>query len=757
MRLSGLHHHPPLQGDRWPDNTGRQYSEGDPARRRIAFLRVGDAMVLRTDTIPGLPQPAPPTTGVWGAPRRRQAERLNSNPAGPLADLLAANKAPPPQRTYEQRLRAYQRTYDNPAPGTPLIPGTAWPDLVNAGLTYKQSLAALTQRVGRWTASVDYTLSDGRPRRFYRQYPAGDLKTFPHPPHPNPEHHDHRRTLRGLQPRFWQNPGAGAFAPIVLVEGEQDAAALVAARVPYRIASSWATSSANTIDLTPLLGQDVLILPDFDGPGYAAADTLQARLFAAGTKARIVKGHPAAAIASGLPRDGGDGKNPFHGIGAADLLPEALHKMLAPPAPAPIPVKDVDRPIRPQEMLCLAPGRSGMKQNTAKGDLIWTPFDCRTCSACVSWQQHQDRLRYGHGLPNTDQTIIKADFPTRAAAVAFRSHHRQRIKDRRAYWEQHSELPSVGVLNYDGVYHLAVIYPSPIPDAEKRIARKSAFKYGAKAEIVDQRLPSQDFAAMLPAYRRWYGEDDQPAADAVTFSKDWPARWRIPDPLYDGNDGYIEKPVLPRPEPDIPDYVQAWRTNPTDETRCEIAQEWLTDTRPVPHDLATEWFRAVSDKESTAALKAIIRRIRAATGYAGHSGMLKRAVTHNSPRDRLVREWLFSIQHGRCLTCQQRERAPAAFHCLTCDPTAIDRPAPGALESVAPVPEAPTPLPDDTDSYEGVVDHDYNFVVPPSGYAVGDQAPQDFLIYKVQPLTMRKATLLPRRKGRLAQAPPVAN
>ena len=247
-----------------------------------------------------------------------------------------------------------------------------------------------------------------------------------------------------------------------------------------------------------------------------------------------------------------------------------------------------------------------------------------------------------------------------------------RIKDRRRYWEQSSDLPDVHLLDCagPGQYTSRIIYANAIDESEKRIVAKQAAKYGAAGPPTssDRQISKQEFAKLLPSYRRWYGEDDEPAADAIVFSNDWPARWRIPEAMFDGDNGHIDKPDVPEPEPTLPSYVRWRRRNPDAQTLIDIAQEWLSDL-PSPTTAGRELAEAVHAGQPT---RSIIRAIRKETGYAGNSKMLTHAITGKHPRDAVVRIWLFGIQpNTACLVCGHRERPPAALACLICDPTPL--------------------------------------------------------------------------------------
>ena len=93
------------------------------------------------------------------ARHKRRAQRT-------ARELAIARSKPPPSMP---ELPAHI-SKDRPPPGCELIPGTGWPLLIDASLSYRQQLAGIP---GEWTAWTDYKLDDGRTMTVFKSFPDG--------------------------------------------------------------------------------------------------------------------------------------------------------------------------------------------------------------------------------------------------------------------------------------------------------------------------------------------------------------------------------------------------------------------------------------------------------------------------------------------------------------------------------------------------------------------------------------------------------
>ena len=187
---------------------------------------------------------------------RKDAERAVRDALG---DYSSYEQRPhfaytPKEETLRPRRPFVEPSYHAPD-GYELIPGTGWPLLQGDG-TYSERLNGIRDV---WTAWCPYVLADGRPRKILRQFPpqpGGSKSKWDG---------DLRRVIRGLTPTLWKNPPPGA--PLVIVEGEKAAAALVSSGAPVGVASVSSTSGLKNANYRPIVeGWHVIIWPDADDP-----------------------------------------------------------------------------------------------------------------------------------------------------------------------------------------------------------------------------------------------------------------------------------------------------------------------------------------------------------------------------------------------------------------------------------------------------------------------------------------------------------
>lgn len=139
-----------------------------------------------------------------------------------------------------------------------------------------QAKAPPTDDLGPVTAKWDYHDEDGRLIAcVYRYDPPGGKQFRPWDVL--------NRKVKAPEPRpLYNRPGIKAADPVVLVEGEKAAQALIDAGIPATTAMNGAKAPVEKTDWSPLMSKRVLIWPDKDGPGWQYAMAAGQAVLAAG-------------------------------------------------------------------------------------------------------------------------------------------------------------------------------------------------------------------------------------------------------------------------------------------------------------------------------------------------------------------------------------------------------------------------------------------------------------------------------------------
>ena len=433
--------------------------------------------------------------------------------------------------------------YHAPA-GYELIPDTGWPLLQGDG-TYSDRLDDI-QDV--WTAWCSYELADGRSRKILRQFP---------PQRGVPKckwDGDVGRPLRGLTPFLWKNPPAGA--PLVIVEGEKAAAALVSSDAAVGVASVSSTSGFKNANYRPVVeGQHVIIWPDADDPVLRQGNLIREGLDAAKAAVPLIQMAGALSVSlvdielvrSMVPdvskRDGAD---------AADLASAAIREVLTkipdfgPNQRANIEEGPADRPEirvfmgvsfdhtlidsegrepeppRPPSFWCLNPTwlRTAM---ASTGDEVEQYLKCGVCAKCIYWYKVLKTRRYSRGVDDeTEQTVASLRLPTLTDAIRFRK-----------LLNNMDDAPRVSLVQPDGTaggWKVTVVFA----DLSEKRARAFAKRHGATVERGP--VTPDDFIAMLPEKKRF--DEDGVTCAAAAFAGGWRAPgYRRGKPRYLTNQG----------------------------------------------------------------------------------------------------------------------------------------------------------------------------------------------------------------------------
>lgn len=566
----------------------------------------------------------------------------------------AAYTPPPPVElpAQPQPRRAFRRPA-YPAPQTaPLISGTGWPLLVGA-TPYSRQVQSIP---GRWTAWTPYTLPDGGRRDKLRRYPAGDGAKARWDG-------DTGRPVAGLTPYVWQDVTG---APLIIVEGEQAAAAVVSSGAQYGVASvdgagAWLTANFSAV----VAGRRVVVWADADAVGGYTAGRAVGRILESG--ARAVHWVPTAAVQDAARRAAGGGRwdaldaaldapqqdgnarratllalftaaaLDAKGADAADVPPAMVDPLIRAALVAGMPQPDdaqpdddtrgVILPAIPADMRCQDIGRAILTRWTPDTDRITTPLPCGVCDRCLRWHNRKHRLRYEPCAALFGaQTILKVHMESVQAAAQFR-----RAQGRRAGDARLTIFSPVAIADGGGIA-VTIIYAAPLTPAAARCTELALARAGLDCTLETRRLTGLEVESLLPDRKTLRDVDDDGIAGrryhAVSFSDDWgyPVLERVDD--YAGGDGVIVE--VPDGEPRLTQEVVppavASRRATLDPEACATlyAGEWLSQmTAAIPRAAWDALVAVALDPQGDT--RPEVERIRQATDYAGPSRLLVQA------------------------------------------------------------------------------------------------------------------------------------
>ena len=540
---------------------------------------------------------------VWTA-----AEDIDAAPPPPLPKGKQG-RPPPTAAEWRKHRRRNAERFQRPPAGVPLIEGTGWPLLLDAGLTGRQRLAAIP---GEWIAWHGYTLADGTRdfvfRRFGQPGGATGPKSFwTSKPQGAPE-----RSHSGLSPDRFQVDANPAL--IIIAEGEQAAWAWATAGLGVIAFSANATSGMATLNLDDAwaIGLPILIAPDFDanGAGAKAAQALYRKELEAGAPAESIGVIPLDIVAR-VALNHGVAPADLSGIDGADLTPAGLAEIIAATlddgemsqllhtpsvqrGEAKVGTNRIlPRPAQRGAFAC--PARRRWRYPDRDGGEGTKFLACRKCDFCAKYLCHCDMLRYRAGIQLVGaaaQTLISYRYDTPKECRRFRAALRRRVKRFLG-----RNLPHICV---SAANTLTVIFAAALPAALCAAIAAALARVG-KGTIDTRELSPTEFSALIPADRKQHthldGEGEEAPILAVKFNH-WPAYFDEDEAGYGMGDGYLDK-ESPAPGPLEEDIVtpliKARRHLGPEWAAWLHAGDWLRDKR-VAAELAAELIAAEASK-----------------------------------------------------------------------------------------------------------------------------------------------------------------
>ena len=565
--------------------------------------------------------------------------RALGNLAPPPDTAASATRAARPRRRDNGRppvtaAEAARRNYaarNSPPPDMELIDDAGWPrPPYQPQRTYSDLLNGIS---ARWTAWTDYTLADGGIDTTFRRFPARGAKTLwtVKPDGAAP------RTKRGMHPAFLDNPSAAPDDPVVVVEGEKAAAALAYYQpAGWRIASGGGESLLKSVALDSLLAAPrVMIWPDNDAPGIAAAITLAQRLIDAGKRRRDVILLDTADIAAAARLH--DPDIDTDGIDAADIPPELALMLIRDGAKRAGDTAGNDRvlrrPRRARDEYCVSiRKRIEYQDTTGRGAVQY--LSCRDCDGCVAYQRKCDMARYAFGRHSGPQSILTYPYDTPDEC-------RRMVRAVHGIVTRHNDganRPSVQVR--DGIRLVMVFAEQLPPDIAGPVAR--ALERAGKGTLSHNEMTPPQFHALVPPARKQHthlsgdGDGAAPALLSVKFSDDWTEFW-TPARDYAYGDGVVldlDSPAPPGTADEHTALVMWRRKRGREWAAFANVADWTAAMRA---DISAELWDAYVAADTPAARYEVAAEIRAATGYAGPVTLLTDAITGDRQCHRLLR------------------------------------------------------------------------------------------------------------------------